>query len=1425
MNKKKIEKVLSICMIAVMLVSTVSTFVKAITTPNEIKERDLKKENNKDIKINEIVAISGNEKDGYYIGYKEGIDEFLKKTSKRLRDSLATKKIDENTLLKIFQAELISQYPDLGGKIGKEVKVSEIEKEEKSIFNSSKINSLEGFLFIGDSITVGLESKIQEAGADFRAKIGVGSIHWINNFSTLPDNANVKGINFHLGANDYGNGFSNAENLLDQLKNKYPGKKIFVNKILPQNSGNEDKGKINEYNNNLKTYCNNNSNCVFIDTTKDVQLAGDGVHPTPDGYNKLWENINDSIKGDNSESEIQMIIGKDTGKGRKGFQGGVKLRRVTPNKEIGEMKDVSAGEISEEVKMSGDMAGMVNYYLTATATEGKWSVYLKGLKDKNEHVKINSENKQYASNMIDLFIMAAAYKENKVDDYLIENMIVNNDLEATDELIDRIGIENIQEYLKDQGYKQTEIVTKVNIQEKNNNNYTSAEDVGKLLYNIYNNKLLNSKEMLNHIKKQKNNNGIKEGVEEKNKSKVYSKVGINGLTRNEAAIIDIKGNPYCLVIMGDNLESVDVARIDAREISKKVYKKLNKDKIEDNKDDKDKKEKKDKEDLLNATYKESVHSKVYNMEYVEQKTFDKMIKDKNKEIIKYYTIDGKWNIITAKWNYNSEDGIEFIKNTPINYQEVLKKYMTPFEYLINFYVDTNDRKFITDFANIILDSQFVISLEDNVTTTETLTSEEIVYEDGDRKKGNSSKINSETVTTNIEFTYIDTWFTKFWKDIDYMHDFDSKYKGEYANQQQKKIADKARSGKAFNIFGSTDSLKWVKNVFNKCGYSKIKNCCPNNFSESILSTGATSREDIPIGAVVFSEFKGSKCLKCKKNKGVAGIYVGNGEIACFVENKHKSFIYQINDWIDDFGWTGWGYYPGTKEDFQTNANNDLSNESMEYLEKIIGGKFSEESRDLPTIEEPGESKFIEVDVKDKDGKVKKEKKEIKSTKITYTHTDSIKNKYESGESHIVGNEKKFLKLFESNIEAKGGLKPKWLFRIMERNERTAPMIDLTKYLLYCLDNDKFDFGVYEFDFSRYKIDSFNSLTRDSGKKLLKEYIRYWEHSTPPPTNADGTKYIIENDGDGNPVVGYGVDIFNGEKDKLFVAAGFPTHIGGEVDIEFVDELEENEMNECYEFIAKKTESLNLTGYQINALVSRAYNCGMTGAVIYKKGSPPLNFVDSYQAYWDPEKDDRYKEEVDYGALLYQNYMWEPVEGKNTGYMAGLERRRKSEWRLFQTGYYDVLDKWHSDELGGDIIECADYIHKYMEQNQYVYSTTGHLDSTFEKSKTGQKNTCCATYVSWVLQEAGYVTEEEHNTYGLNGANNLAAFLKDKKDFQEYTNPNEFEPGDVLWRNQHVEIYAGEGKVYNAGSNNAIRDPSPKEKTNIGSMKKAYRAPN
>ena len=483
---------------------------------------------------------------------------------------------------------------------------------------------------------------------------------------------------------------------------------------------------------------------------------------------------------------------------------------------------------------------------------------------------------------------------------------------------------------------------------------------------------------------------------------------------------------------------------------------------------------------------------------------------------------------------------------------------------------------------------------------------------------------------------------------------------------------------------------------------------------------------------------------------------------------------------------------------------------------------------------PEKSAAIKIESsEDPDTKKKTEKWKYS---VLEEYKEEVTNKRKNAVYTVVEEENKikveeFIDFIEQYPDVVDNLKsaPSQLFYSLENDESTQKLAQVMRYVLLHLTGTDYGVTLQQLEYLLTDQEEYVS-----GSKLLREYIRCWEHSTPPPTNADGTCYIIETDGAGHPTVGYGIDIENGGYKDLFLANGYPINIGGEVPRDFVDKLEDKAVKGKLESVKSITSGLNLTSYQINALVSRAYNCGTSGALEVERGKELLNFVDSYKKYWNQEKDDQYEERnnvADFKHELYIQYMSKPVTSEGA-YMPGLERRRKSEWTLFQTGYYDVLGKWSTS--GDDIVSIADEIHKYMEAHNYTYCVLVDYDQgdecvqkakahglnvTFEESTKEHHNTCCATYVSWVLQEAGYIERSEHT----NGAYAMKDLLL-RKGWIQITNPADFLPGDVLYYSRgHVDIYAGDNTKYNAGSGGVIRGASPAE-CDLSSVTYALRAP-
>ncbi len=173
----------------------------------------------------------------------------------------------------------------------------------------SGVSSLSNVLFIGDSITVGLNNSGLIPGATFMAKVGVSPSYWLENINSLPiDSDNIQAVGVMLGVNNTSQ-TSQMKQLIDELISRYPGKTIYIQRVLPVTSNyttinyNEMNQNISKYNSEIESYCSGKAGVKFIDTSAGYvdtsgagvnnMFANDGLHPT--NYEQLKTNIENAI--------------------------------------------------------------------------------------------------------------------------------------------------------------------------------------------------------------------------------------------------------------------------------------------------------------------------------------------------------------------------------------------------------------------------------------------------------------------------------------------------------------------------------------------------------------------------------------------------------------------------------------------------------------------------------------------------------------------------------------------------------------------------------------------------------------------------------------------------------------------------------------------------------------------------------------------------------------------------------------------------------------------------------------------------------------------------------------------------------------------------------------------------------------------------
>ena len=213
---------------------------------------------------------------------------------------------------------------------------------------------------------------------------------------------------------------------------------------------------------------------------------------------------------------------------------------------------------------------------------GKWSLYLERV-DSGEKIEIDASEKMRSASLIKLYVAGCCLEdlekekiEQNKEEILakIEKMIKVSDNESCNELIDLMGFDRINEFIKEQNCTSTEIARKM-LEQSENDNYTSAADCASVLKNILEGKYVSeeaSGTLLEYLKGQefvtKIPKGVPEGVITANKTGELNNV------QNDAAIVYAPGGTYILCVMSENENGAFENEGLIAEISTMVYGKI-----------------------------------------------------------------------------------------------------------------------------------------------------------------------------------------------------------------------------------------------------------------------------------------------------------------------------------------------------------------------------------------------------------------------------------------------------------------------------------------------------------------------------------------------------------------------------------------------------------------------------------------------------------------------------------------------------------------------------------------------------------------------------------------------------------------------------------------------------------------------------------
>lgn len=773
---------------------------------------------------------------------------------------------------------------------------------------------------------------------------------------------------------------------------------------------------------------------------------------------------------------------------------------------------------------------------------------------------------------------------------------------------------------------------------------------------------------------------------------------------------------------------------------------------------------------------ENKENQTQDLSYVTEETFNYYVENNDQKALDVYTLDESGNLITAKWSYSTAEGLKISKNSPINFKTVMKKYVTKYEYLLDFLIDVKDVDFINDFIDMVYDSEFIIAIQDNVSTTQV---ERNVTYNG--QQVDSSVEVRETVSDTIELTYADTWFVRFEKEVSYTS----------LNIQASGGGLSGKKGQSLGVFRTT-------------GYCPCYECSEGYGTQTASGAVATpnrtiavDRNVIPLGTKVIID--GFDCVFVAEDVGGG---VNGNHIDIYVENHDETF-----------GVTFDGREVFLAEDVEEkgdaaikNTNSELgiiANATANVKGKVTNTKTVQQNVRTTSVKQDGKTNVF--------------------TTVITTTTTSISNKFDTGETKpIQSKEDDFIELFENNPGTKANLKPKWIIKIIERN--CTEMVDLTKFLINEL------FGKEIFDnvdkdkiFEKFKNNEFAQIGYGGTDISLTESVMDKEtFVTALQAYYDKTgnlafkqNFLSRAEEIYDLGVKYNVNpeliVTMALKESGFKSSGGNQNFWGlgtpnGASLKYIGSFEEGvkELADTFASYMEGSgtwqEQLILQRYEERA----AANCNSNG---YGK---PGTLKGMLSVYSDLCGEDTKHREGDWGSggnIYLKEIYGDEFEAKcGSVHKIGVddytiqERADYTAWLYEQQLKYwnDIFGEFASLGGGGTIVQEAVKLHQYIRTNGYSYGQGG-----VTVPNLGGRTIDCSSYVTWVLVNAGV----ENFVQGMYQWTSWT-FEGNQYGWQEVS-IDQAQPGDIVTYNGHVEIIADPNPsgdrfiVYNCGGNASI----------------------
>ena len=802
--------------------------------------------------------------------------------------------------------------------------------------------------------------------------------------------------------------------------------------------------------------------------------------------------------------------------------------------------------------------------------------------------------------------------------------------------------------------------------------------------------------------------------------------------------------------------------------------------------------------------------------------FDKLVESNDKNAINYFTINDEGNLVVAKWDHikitvngeypenldDSEKDMpkeeDIITTEEIPYSQYISKYKMPFEFLTQLLVITEEPDFCMELVNYVLNSKIVINIQEEETITVTDETRKYTVHSKDEKSINyevnaidkqiekennyifkntkddekndctnysNADLTVEVVTTYTSHSYVfeiieaDTWIAHYEKTYG-----DSQTEGPTTTKSDPEADENAeyKQIESEDKYPITDEKTINKDKDVKAFIEKIQ----ANYDSIIKVPTITVKDNID---------SANNKYKTVEASGTSGPYQP---------------YYEVKD--KDGNGTGVYNLPKTwKVTTNKIPSTDKTKEipqlnytfGLKTTKNILTGKITYKYELETEIDPLVECKVSSLDVKQFEKIVLDNYIETSVTKypsdpnpVTETHIYA-KDKDENFE--------KFLLAYDNSEDAQNQINSidSWLFEMMEENEATVELVDIVKYLLYLYDD--VDRGVTELEgfndlFNPNEFVSAiaggsavwnNDITKEEFVNLVKSY------NTPNGSGAYGTlkwgydKYFISNaENFFDIATSYGLD------PRFIFCIGIHESYFGTSAI----------ANEKGNFFGWGANDSNPYGD------AHSFYDMSDGIEAVCKGLAN-NYVSPNGAW--------------YQWIIDKGYSPKTIEGIGCRYASD------TNWANAVTKHMKNIFNYEPAAIeNGDFLSIAKSCHDYIRENNFYYSSAKNKSagkyvkdgkSTGNGSipyPNGTQYTDCSAYVTWVLYEYGYteLTSQKSSAWFMN-TNAM------RQMGWTVLPATQAQAGDIVAKTGHVEIYAGNGQFYNAGSTNAIR----KEISNSG----------